>query len=322
MIKNTEKGDICMKYLWILLGIAAFAALAILLITYICFRMAFYSAPRKRAPILDDALPPGPVYAPYRQQMRQLAVETKGLPCESVSITSFDGLRLYGKYYEFDPSAPIELMFPGYRGLAIRDLCGGVQRAFAVGRNVLLVDQRACGECDGNVISFGINERQDCLSWLNFMIQRFGKDVQIVLAGVSMGAATVTMAAGMEELPENVIGVVADSGYSSPREIICKVIGDMGLPAKLAYPFVKLAAKLYGRFDLEAASSMEAVQNSKVPIFFSHGEADDFVPCEMTVRLHEACASEKTLKLIPGAGHGLCYLADPDGYVASLKNAF
>ena len=311
-----------MKLFWILFGAAIFVAVVILLITYLCFRMAFYSPKRRSNDSYEAVLPPGETYAPYRDQMRALTLQTRNLPCEKVSIQSFDGLRLYGKYYEYNPAAPIELMFPGYRGLSERDLCGGVQRAFAVGHSVLLVDQRACGPCDGNVITFGILERQDCLSWLDFMIQRFGKDVKIVLAGVSMGAATVTMAGGMDELPSNVIGIVADSGYSSPKEIICKVIRDMGLPPKLAYPFVKLAAKMFGKFDLEAASSMEAVQSCKVPIFFSHGQADDFVPCDMTVRLYAACTSEKTLKLIPGAGHGLCYLADPEGYIDALKNAF
>ena len=247
-----------MKLLWIFLGIAAFVSLLTLLISYVCFRMAFYSPRRRNNEDFEAVLPPGAVYAPYREQMRQLTMETRSMPYEAVSIQSFDGLTLLGKYYECDPNAPMEIMFPGYRGLAERDLCGGVQRAFAVGRNVLLVDQRACGACDGSVITFGIYERLDCLSWIDFAIRKFGPDVKIVLSGVSMGAATVTMAAGMEQLPKNVYGVVADSGYTSPKDIMCKVISDMHLPPKLAWPFVKLGARIFGKFDVEAASSMEA----------------------------------------------------------------
>jgi len=129
------------------------------------------------------------------------------------------------------------------------------------------------------------------------------------------------MAAGMD-LPKNIIGVVADSGYTSPKDIICKVIADMHLPPKLAWPFVKLGAKLFGHFDIEAASSMEAVKNAKVPIFFSHGEADDFVPCDMTKALYEACVSKKSIALISGAGHGLCYLVQPEAYAQAIKKAF
>lgn len=311
-----------MKLFWILFSIAAFIVLAVLLICYICFRMAFYSPARRDSDDFEAVLPPGETYAPYREQMRKLTLETRQIPYEPAEIVTFDGLKLYGKYYECDPSAPMEIMFPGYRGLAERDLCGGVQRAFAVGRNVLLVDQRACGKCEGNIITFGILERLDCLAWIDYAIGKFGPDVKIVLSGVSMGAATVTMAAGMKELPDNIFGIVADSGFTSPKDIICKVIADMGLPPKLCWPFVKLAAKLFGKFDIEAASSMEAVKKAKVPIFFSHGEADDFVPCQMTAQLYEACVSEKTLALIPGAGHGLCYLVQPERYVEELKNAF
>ena len=311
-----------MKLFWILLGLCSALALLALLISYICFRMAFYSPKRKHSDSIDAILPPSETYAPYRQQMRELTLQTRQIPYSPAEITSFDGLKLYGKYYECDPSAPMEIMFPGYRGLAERDLCGGVQRAFAVGRNVLLVDQRACGMCEGNIITFGIYERLDCLAWIRYAIERFGPDVKIVLSGVSMGAATVTMAAGLDELPSNVFGVVADSGYSSPKDIICKVIGDMHLPPQLGWPFVKLGAKLFGKFDIEAASSMEAVQKAKVPIYFAHGEADDFVPCHMTQQLYGACVSEKTLVLIPNAGHGLCYLVAPDTYIETLKNAF
>ena len=311
-----------MKLFWILLGICSALALLVLLISYVCFRMAFYSPKRKHSDSIDAILPPSETYAPYREQMRELTLQTRQIPYEPAEILSFDGLKLYGKYYECDPAAPMEIMFPGYRGLAERDLCGGVQRAFAVGRNVLLVDQRACGTCEGSIITFGIYERLDCLAWIRYAIERFGPDVKIVLSGVSMGAATVTMAAGLEELPSNVFGVVADSGYSSPRDIICKVIGDMHLPPLLGWPFVKLGAKIFGKFDIEAASSMEAVQKAKVPIYFAHGEADDFVPCDMTRQLYEACVSEKTLVLIPHAGHGLCYLVAPDTYIETLKNAF
>lgn len=307
--------------MWFILILAALL-LAALLISYICFRMAFYSPPRRDTESFEAVLPPGETYAPYREQMRALTIETRSFPYEPAQIRSVDGLKLYGKYYEYDPAAPIEIMFPGYRGLAERDLCGGVQRAFAVGHNVLLVDQRACGKCDGSVITFGIMERKDCLIWIQYVIGRFGPDVKIILSGVSMGAATVTMAAGMQDLPENVIGVVADSGYTSPKDIICKVISDMRLPPKLAWPFVKLGAKLFGKFDIEAASSMEAVKNAKIPIFFAHGEADDFVPCDMTKALYEACASEKSIALIPGAGHGLCYLVQPEEYAAAIKKAF
>ena len=232
---------------------------------------------------------------------------------EDVSIQSFDGLTLRGYFYEYAPGAPIELMMHGYRGEAERDLCGGVQRSFAMKRSVLLVDQRGCGRSDGHVITFGIHEHRDCLSWANYLAERF-QDVPIILTGISMGAATVMIAAG-QNIPENVVGVIADCGYTSAKDIIQKVIKkDMHLPPVLAYHFVKLGAKIFGGFDLDSYSPIEAMPNCKVPVFFVHGEGDNFVPCEMSDACSKACAAEHVFHTVPGAGHGLAYLIDPEGY--------
>ena len=183
----------------------------------------------------------------------------------------------------------------------------------------MIINQRASGESEGRVITFGINERRDCHSWVNYAIEHFGSDVKLIIGGVSMGAATVMMAAG-DPLPENVICVLADCGYSSAEEIIKKVVKEMHLPVKLLYPFIKLGASLYGKFDLEETSPMEAMKKCKLPVVFVHGDADDFVPYEMSVRLYNECISDKKeLITIPGAGHGLAFPADQDGYVNRLN---
>ena len=307
-----------MIILFILMGAAALIGLLIRLIAYICFRMAFYASRKHKNNSSEFILPPGDIYEPYRDVMYNWAQEAKKLPHEEVSITSFDGLKLCGKLYIYAPGAPIEIMMHGYRGTAERDMCGGVQRAFSLGRSALIIDQRACGKSEGNVISFGINERHDCLSWIEYVINRMGPEVRIILAGISMGASTVMMAGGME-LPENVIGIVADCGYTSAREIIEKVIRDLKLPCKITYPFVRLGAKLFGNFDLEETSCTDAMKHCCIPVFFAHGENDTFVPCQMSLANYDACSAPKKLLTVPGAGHGLCYPAAPDAYIQALR---
>ena len=300
----------------LLLSLAALVAL----LSYICYRMAFYAAPRK--PLGEDEfpLPDGEIYESYRDVMIQWVKEIRTWPHEDVSVTSFDGLTLRGKLYEYAPGAPIELMLHGYRGAAEKDMCGGVRRCFAVKRSALVVDQRACGTSDGSTITFGVNERRDGLSWVDYMVKRW-PDRKIILTGISMGAATVVMAAG-EPLPENVIGVLADCGYTTAKEMIQKTIAEMRLPPKLAYPFVKLGAKLYGHFDLEETSPIEALKTCQVPVIFFHGEADDFVPCDMSRRMHAACPTRSSLVTVPGAGHGLAYPVDKEGYIRNLMDFF
>ena len=212
-------------------------------------------------------------------------------------------------------------MFHGYRGSGERDLSTGIIRAKACGRNVLIVDQRAHGKSEGHTISFGIKERFDCLSWINFAIEEFGSDVKIILTGISMGAATVMMASNLS-LPKNVIGILADCGYDSPRNIIKKYIYDMRLPGNLLIPFVKLGGLIFGHFNLDSTTALECVKESKVPIIFIHGECDTFVPCYMSTNLYNACTNKKHLVIIKNAEHGVSYLEDPETYVNELNNFF
>jgi len=297
------------------------AAVAVLGISYICYRMGFSAPPRKERDPNHIELPEGEIYEVFHEDMRRWAMETRAMPQEEFQITSFDGLKLYGKYFALQPGAPVELMFHGYRGNAERDLSGGVQRCFKLGHSALIVDQRGCGKSEGSTITMGIHEYKDCLRWLAFMQERFGPEQKIILTGISMGAATVMMASD-KGLPENVIGILADCGYHSPREIVKTVIRGMGIPPWLGYPLTKLGAKLYGHFDLEETSPEEALRNCTVPVIFFHGETDDYVPCYMSRLCYDACASRKRLITVPGAGHGLSYPVDPEGYLAAVGEFF
>ena len=102
----------------------------VLLASLIVFSQIFYSP--KRTPLGEDEYetPHGRVYEPYREQMIEWMKQMRTTEHRNVEITSYDGLRLVGKYYEQKKGAPIEIMFHGYKSTAERDLCGGMQRCF------------------------------------------------------------------------------------------------------------------------------------------------------------------------------------------------
>lgn len=290
----------------------------VLLTSYICFLKVFRTPQRKVLGKGEYDLPPGDIYEPFYPQMKIWVDSIRSMKRELLETQSFDGLKLRGYYYEYSPDSPIELIFHGYSGNAERDLSGGVERCFALGRSVVLIDQRGAGMSEGNMSTFGINERRDCLTWIDFATKKFGKERSLIIGGISMGAATVMMASG-ENLPENVVCVMADCGYSSQKEIICKVVKEMKLPVKIVYPFIKLGAKLYGKFDLEEVSPVEAVAKSKTPIVFIHGDNDDFVPHSMSVECFNACSAPKKMVTIEGAGHGLAFPVNQEKYIESLR---
>ncbi len=307
-----------MDWIWILLGALGGVAVLLLAILAGCYLKAFYSPRRKPHGENEFPLPVGDIYLPFRDKMVGWMKDMRAMPCEAVSVTSFDGLTLQGKYFEYAPGAPIELLIHGYRGEAERDMCGSIPRSFALGHSALIVEQRAAGSSDGHTITFGVREQRDCLTWVDFMVDHFGPEVRIILTGISMGAATVLLAAG-HPLPPQVKAVLADCGYSSAPEMIRKTIREMHLPCPVAYPFVRLAGRLFGGFDIEEAVPAEAVTHASVPVIFIHGEADCFVPCEMSREMYRLCAAPKRLVTVPDAGHGLAYPVDPEGYLQALR---
>ncbi len=291
------------------------AAVIFFALSYVCYVMAFR---KKRKPTDPQDLPRTEQNAPYYEKIRAMIRDAQSLPYEEVSVQSFDGLTLFGKLYMVRPGAPIRLLFHGYRSAGERDFSGGLKQTLTDGHNALMVDQRAHGKSRGKTIVFGVNERYDCLSWIKYISDRFGNGQKIILVGVSMGAATVLMAGGLD-LPDNVVGIIADCGYTSPKEIIKKVIRDMHLPAGITYFFAHCGARIFGRFDVDAAGAEEALRHCRVPVLFIHGDEDYFVPVEMTKKNYAACASKKQLLIVHGAGHALSYLVDENAYIAAER---
>lgn len=283
--------------------------LLVLLASYLAYRKAFYSSPNRKENI--RSIPNTEQYAKGKPIMLGLIDEMEKIPFEEVRIKSFDGLTLFGRYYHVAEGAPLQIQFHGYRGTAIRDFCGGNKLAREMGQNTLVIDQRAHGKSDGKTICFGIKEKYDCLAWAEYAAKRF-EGVPIVLSGVSMGGATVLMASELD-LPQSVKCIVADCPYSSPEEIIGQECGKMGIPAKLGMPFVKLGAKIFGNLKIQGGAE-KAVKNTKVPILILHGEADRFVPCDMSRKIKKANPKMVTLETFADAAHGISYILEPERY--------
>lgn len=285
-----------------------FVVIAAFLIVYdVCFsgRKAYMSG--------NYSIPKGEQFQPYSKYIREAIDEVLGVPYELVYTTSFDGLKLAGKYYHMADDAPLIIFFHGYRCSSLRDGNGVFRHGREMGCNVLLVDQRAHGMSEGTCITFGVKERYDVLSWVNYGIERLGKETKILLSGLSMGAATVLMAADVG-LPENVRGIVADCPYSSPKEILCTVMKALHFPVVPTYWMAKWGAKVIGKFDLEEASAVEAIKNSDIPILIVHGDDDRFVPCEMSKACRDAACDHVELVLVKDAGHGMSYFVDRKVY--------
>lgn len=301
-----------------------FTIAAILLILAVIFftflRVLFYMTfhPQRRNTKNPRRIPGDDQYGPIKDVMLRHIDELEEADCEEIYITSFDGLKLFGRYYKREKPNVIEIDFHGYRGHAMRDYCGGSVISRDGGISSIIVDQRSHGKSEGKAITFGINERIDVQKWVEYAVSRFGKDIKIILSGVSMGAATVLMASELD-LP-NVVCILADCPYSSPGEIIRKVARDRNYPDKFLYPFVRLCARLFAHIDIDSSSAIKAVKHTSIPILIVHGDDDRYVPYEMGKAVFEACASEqKQMLTVKNAGHAISYFLDTKEYTDTVN---
>ena len=299
--------------LTVIIGVIFFIISSIIVMIYIIYRLSFYYNNDPSIEFLETE----PV-KPYRELIIQYIKDAAALPYEKVWTKSFDGLNLCARLYVNDPKAPFDILFHGYKSGSIKDFSGGINLSLKNGHNVLLVDQRAHGDSEGNIISFGINERFDVVSWVNYLIDRFGNEILIGLYGISMGAATVIMASELD-LPKNVKLVVADCPFSSAEDIIIKVTSETKCPLFLLKMFLPMSAKILGKFNIHASSAVKAAKNAKVPILLIHGKGDDLVPFSMSEKIK---GNNDKVEFHPFDCnvHGLSYIFETEKYEQLVKD--
>ena len=231
-----------------------------------------------------------------------------------VEIQSYDGLKLVAYFHETPDAKGTIILFHGYRSSPMNDFCTAKDFYISQGLNVLIPYQRAHGKSEGKYITYGIRERHDVHSWIDYINKTDYYHLPIFLSGLSMGCSTVLMSTDIP-YTDNVKLIIADCGFTSPYDIFEHVaVNSMHVPFKPIIPALNFLCKTKAGFDVKGFSTVEALKNCKIPVFFIHGEDDTFVPPEMTLKAYNACASEKYLLTVPKAKHALSFLVDKGKY--------
>ncbi len=248
---------------------------------------------------------------------------------DAIHLQSRDGLTLAAHYIPPENGEPkgIYLQVHGYRSHPICDFAGCELEMHRCGYGLFLIDQRGCGGSAGNTITFGLRERYDVVDWCTWLQTHF-PTVPVLLDGISMGATTVLLAAG-EALPDNVVGIIADCGYTSPDAICKKVLRQwFHLPPFPLYYAAVLWIRILtgewfcrpGKGDPHATGDVcHATTRNKLPLLLAHGEDDSFVPHRMGQAIYDSCrGKDVTFLSVPGAEHGMSWLMDKERYRSAI----
>ncbi len=232
-------------------------------------------------------------------------------------VKRYDGLSLHAYFAKGDSHKYI-ITAHGYRGSSDFNV-SHVKPFVDMGWNALIIDQRAHGLSGGRYISMGWNESRDIVSWVDEIV-RTDSEAEIVLHGISMGGATVLMAAGLP-LCDNVKAVVEDCGYTSVWDIFALQLKTLyHLPAFPILYVTSFLCKLRFGFSFKEVSALESVQKTKLPILFIHGDADTFVPFSYMEKLYQAAPSPKEKLIVEGARHAFAQKVNPSLYFQVMND--
>ena len=183
------------------------------------------------------------------------------------------------------------------------------------GINCLLPDLRGFGKSEGSYIGYGFDDRFDIIEWIYWIVKR-DPEARIILHGMSMGAATTLMTTG-EYLPDQVKCAIADSSFTTLREQFAsayRLYKGSFVPIPIALALSRIIILIRSGFDIDDVKPISAVERSKTPTLFIHGDDDTYIDPHMCSRLYEAAKCPKQYCMILGAEHIECVVRDPVNY--------
>lgn len=253
------------------------------------------------------------------KKTREESIEWLEENSTDINMISKDNLNLHA--YEIDNKETVShkwvIAVHGYMGEGI-DMVPASKEFYNMGYNVLILDLKSHGKSQGNIIGMGWQDRIDVIDWINKIVEK-DKESEIILYGVSMGAATVMMTTG-EELPSNVKLAIEDCGYTNIWDeftwVLKRNFGLSDFPVMYA---ANTVTKIKTGHSLKEGSSTEAVKKSKTPTLFIHGSSDDFVPFHMLDELYNNANCKKEKLIIEGADHAGSRSKNPELYWSTIK---
>ena len=298
-------------------GAAVLAVLTLLIASYLAFRMIIKGNHGKSIgndeKLLTQVM--GPDYEDWLKFILEATPEYEKLEKIPVTVTTFDNLKLQGEFVASDTeSTKTIICMHGYRSAPKNEFARMVPFMRRAGFNLLFVNHRAHGPSEGKYIGFGTLDHKDTIKWIE-AVEKLVPGGDIFLYGMSMGAATVMNACGLDNLPSSVKGAVQDCGFTSPWDVISFQV--KRLFRFSSFPLVNLInlfCKVFAKYSLKKPTTTESVSMSSVPILFIHGDNDLFVPTYMSEVNYRACTAPKRKLIVDNAGHAMSYYKNPELY--------
>jgi pimeloyl-ACP methyl ester carboxylesterase len=244
-----------------------------------------------------------------------------GLASEDVTVRSADGVEIRGWWVGAGADAKGSVVMVHGLNRSRIEMVKKVPFVHDAGWNALLIDLRHHGESGGRATTFGAREKGDVEAGVKLARER--SPGPVVLWGVSLGAASVVLAAADDA---RVAGVICDSSYRSLADTVRHHLDlfrhfRWWLRIVPTWPVSNIVLFWMGErggfdpatVDIQAA----AAQLSGRPVLIVANSDDPRMPKDIAFDLQKAVGPTAHVLIVPGHSHGGAWRDGTEAYEAA-----
>ena len=228
-------------------------------------------------------------YIYFPERVLSADPDSIGLPFESVSLETTDGVKLAGWFIPSEGARGVILFFHGNAG-NISHRLDSIRIFHQLGLDVFIFDYRGYGQSEGKPSEQGTYKDAEA-AWRYLTEERQVKPNDIIVFGRSLGGAVASWLA-QRYTPG---ALILESAFTSLPDIAATV-----------YPY--LPVRLLLRFEYNTAEYLGGVN---CPVLIVHSRDDEMMPFSHGERLFEMAKEPKKFLEITGTHN--------DGFITSGK---
>lgn len=244
-----------------------------------------------------------------------VGIPPSDLPAQTVTIPMNSDDYIVGWFSRGKPGFGGVLLLHGVRSDR-RQMLGRARFLHQQGYSVMLIDLPAHGESSGARITFGAQEGKAVRSALNFLREQLIPHEKIAVIGVSLGAASLVLAAPDQPLS----AIVLESMYSTITEAVANRLElAVGRVARPLTPLLTWQLPLRLGIWPSELEPVKVLASLRIPVLIAAGDRDLHTTLAETKRLYAIAAQPKELWIAEGAAHVDLYAFAPETYQSKIS---